>query len=126
MRGEPGQLTLIGSATPRDDRTPMHSSVERIARVRMETTSLAELGISTGGVSLGSLLAGDTGVSGIGRIKGLPMSPILYVVEGGRRRLASRRAKQWKSLQPMLMVCVKRTCRASTASAATQERSGPF
>lgn len=71
MRGEPGQFILTGSATPRDDRAPMHSGVGRIARVRMETMSLAELGISTGEVSLGSLLDGDNGVSGIGGIKGL-------------------------------------------------------
>ena len=71
MRRDPGQFILTGSATPRDDRTPMHSGVGRIARVRMETMSLAELGISTGEVSLGALLAGDVGVSGIGGIKGL-------------------------------------------------------
>ena len=37
----------------------------------METMSLAELGISTGEVSLGSLLAGDTVLSGTGGIRGL-------------------------------------------------------
>lgn len=71
MRGESGQFILTGSATPRDDLAPMHSGVGRIARVRMETMTLAELGISTGEVSLGSLLAGDTDASGIGGINGL-------------------------------------------------------
>lgn len=71
MRGEPGQFILTGSATPRDDLAPMHSGVGRFARVRMDTMSLAELGISTGEVSVESLLSGDISVSGAGGINGL-------------------------------------------------------
>ena len=70
-RSEPGQFILTGSATPRDDMAPMHSGVGRIARLRMDTMTLAELGVSTGKVSLGALLRGEVDISGMGALKGL-------------------------------------------------------
>ena len=70
-RGEPGQFILAGSATPRDDRTPMHSGVGRISRLRMDTMTLLELGVSSGTVSLGSLLSGKTTETAIGSISGI-------------------------------------------------------
>ena len=71
VRGEPGQFILTGSATPRDGAAPMHSDVGRIARVRMETMTLAELGVSTGAVSTGALLRGEGELSGSGKLEGL-------------------------------------------------------
>ncbi len=71
VRGVPGQFILTGSATPRDDAAPMHSGVGRIARVRMDTMTLAELGVSTSAVSLGALLRGKAEVFGSGKIGGL-------------------------------------------------------
>ena len=56
--GEPGQFLLTGSATPNDADQPMHSGIGRISRLRMETMTLAELGVSSGAVSLESLLNG--------------------------------------------------------------------
>uniref|UniRef100_UPI0012B5ADAE ATP-binding protein n=1 Tax=Collinsella bouchesdurhonensis TaxID=1907654 RepID=UPI0012B5ADAE len=70
-RGERGQFILTGSATPRDDRTPMHSGVGRISRLRMDTMTLFELGISKGAVSLGSLLSGKAVETAIGSIGGV-------------------------------------------------------
>lgn len=58
--GEPGQFILTGSATPNDRDMPMHSGAGRIARVDMSTMTLAELGVSNGGVSLSGLFRGET------------------------------------------------------------------
>lgn len=51
--GEPGQFLLTGSATPNAASQPMHSGVGRVSRLRMDTMTLLELGISSGSVSLG-------------------------------------------------------------------------
>jgi len=70
--GEPGQFLLTGSATPNDASRPMHSGVGRVSRLRMDTMTLLELGISSGSVSLGALLAEKpTGVA-LGSIEGIP------------------------------------------------------
>ena len=69
--GEPGQFLLTGSATPRDADQPMHSGVGRISRLRMDTMTLFELGVSSGTVSLGSLLAGDAVKTAVGSIVGV-------------------------------------------------------
>lgn len=69
--GEPGQFILTGSATPRAENQPMHSGVGRIARLRMDTMTLFELGISSGAVSLGALLAGDPVAASLGSIAGI-------------------------------------------------------
>jgi predicted AAA+ superfamily ATPase len=57
-RGEPGQFLLTGSATPADDET-RHSGGLRFGRVQMRPMSLAELGRSTGEISLSDLLDGQ-------------------------------------------------------------------
>ena len=54
--GAPGQFILTGSAVPAD-KARVHSGTGRIARLRMRTMSLFELGISTGAVSLAALFA---------------------------------------------------------------------
>lgn len=69
--GEPGQFLLTGSATPNDADQPMHSGIGRISRLRMETMTLAELGVSTGAVSLESLLNGCTIKATLGSINGI-------------------------------------------------------
>lgn len=56
-RGTPGQFILTGSAVPADELT-RHSGAGRISRVRMRPMSLWEGGLSTGAVSLQSLLEG--------------------------------------------------------------------
>lgn len=69
--GEPGQFLLTGSATPNDADQPMHSGIGRIARLRMETMTLAELGVSSGTVSLESLLNGYAIKAALGSINGI-------------------------------------------------------
>ena len=50
--GEPGQFILTGSATPNDADRSMHSGVGRISRLRMDTMTLSELGVSSGAVRI--------------------------------------------------------------------------
>lgn len=69
--GEPGQFLLTGSATPNDADQPMHSGIGRISRLRMETMTLAELGVSSGAVSLESLLNGRPVKAALGSINGI-------------------------------------------------------
>lgn len=69
--GEPGQFLLTGSATPNDADQPMHSGIGRISRLRMETMTLAELGVSSGAVSLESLLNGCPIKTALGSINGI-------------------------------------------------------
>ena len=69
--GEPGQFLLTGSATPNDADQPMHSGIGRISRLRMETMTLAELGVSSGAVSLESLLNGYSIKAALGSINGI-------------------------------------------------------
>ena len=69
--GEPGQFIFTGSATPRDDERPMHSGAGRFAKLRMDTMTLFELGISSGAVSLGALLDGDSVAASLGSIAGI-------------------------------------------------------
>ena len=69
--GESGQFLLTGSATPRDADQPMHSGVGRVSRLRMDTMTLLELGVSTGEVSLGDLLSGNPVGVAIGSIGGV-------------------------------------------------------
>jgi predicted AAA+ superfamily ATPase len=57
-RDEPGQFILAGSAQPTDDET-RHTGAGRISRLRMRPMSLAELGTSSGEISLGALLGGE-------------------------------------------------------------------
>lgn len=56
--GGKGLFLLTGSATPDDDPAE-HTGVGRIAPVTMRTMTLLERGLSTGAVSVGSLLDGD-------------------------------------------------------------------
>ena len=69
--GEPGQFLLTGSATPNDADQPMHSGIGRISRLRMETMTLAELGVSTRAVSLESLFNGCVIKAALGSINGI-------------------------------------------------------
>lgn len=56
--GEPGQFILTGSATPHAESRPVHSGAGRIGRMRMDTLTLQELGISSGSTSLRALFEG--------------------------------------------------------------------
>lgn len=60
-RAQPGQFILAGSANPPDDVT-RHSGAGRVMRVRMRPMSLLESGESSGAVSLGRLLDGESDV----------------------------------------------------------------
>ena len=55
-----GQFILTGSSTPDESRT-IHSGAGRIGRIRLETMSLSELGISRPSISIGSLFDGSPG-----------------------------------------------------------------
>lgn len=70
-KGESGQFILTGSATPRDSMQPMHSGVGRIARLRMDTMTMFELGVSSGAVSIGTLLSGYPAKQAVGSISGI-------------------------------------------------------
>lgn len=69
--GKTGQFLLTGSATPNDAAQPMHSGIGRISRLRMDTMTLFELGISSGSASLGTLLAGNPVKASLGSINGI-------------------------------------------------------
>jgi len=65
--GGKGLFVLTGSATP-DPRETRHTGARRIAPVRMRTMTLSERGLSSGAVSIASLLDGvpaETGAHGI-------------------------------------------------------------
>lgn len=53
----PGSFVLTGSSEPRKDRVH-HSGAGRIAKLRMRTMTLSELGLSSGAVSLAGLFEG--------------------------------------------------------------------
>ena len=53
--GASGQFILTGSATPSERSRPIHSGAGRIGRVRMDTMTLVERGISSGKTSLAGL-----------------------------------------------------------------------
>jgi predicted AAA+ superfamily ATPase len=55
--GRPGGFILAGSAVPPDDST-RHSGAGRILRLRMRPMTVAELGYSSGDISLGAILRG--------------------------------------------------------------------
>ena len=57
-RGKSGQFILTGSANPVVD-AKLHSGVGRFSIMTMRTMSWAELGWSSGNISLGGLLAGE-------------------------------------------------------------------
>lgn len=57
--GAPGQFMLTGSATPNMEAKPLHSGAGRFGRLRMDTLTLQELGISNGKTSLKSLFEGE-------------------------------------------------------------------
>jgi uncharacterized protein len=57
-RGQPGQFILTGSAVPVDDGS-RHTGAARFIRLMMRPCTLAELGISSGAVSLTSLFESD-------------------------------------------------------------------
>lgn len=55
---KPGQFILTGSSSPLGQET-RHSGAGRIGRIRMHTMTLAELGVSSGTVSLAKLFEGE-------------------------------------------------------------------
>jgi predicted AAA+ superfamily ATPase len=59
---ESGQFILTGSSTPDDDRT-IHSGTGRFGRIRLETMSMYELGVSKPGISLADLFDGTQTLS---------------------------------------------------------------
>ena len=63
--GQHGRFLLTGSAAPTDDIT-RHSGAGRVARTRLRPMSLLESGMSSGEVSLGSILSGDSVVAAAG------------------------------------------------------------
>lgn len=54
----PGQFILTGSATPADDHT-RHTGAGRFTHLRMRPMSLLEMGVSSGEISLSTLLRGE-------------------------------------------------------------------
>lgn len=57
--GSKGLFLLTGSSSPQDDQVS-HTGARRIAAVPMRTMTLLERGLSTGHVSVGNLLEGET------------------------------------------------------------------
>ena len=56
--GKPGQFILTGSSQPNKDMVH-HSGAGRISKLHMRTMSLAEMGVSSGSVSLAGLFRGE-------------------------------------------------------------------
>ena len=54
---EPGSFVLTGSSEPRKE-LARHSGAGRMAKLRMRTMALAEMGLSSGAVSLAGLFEG--------------------------------------------------------------------
>ena len=77
-RRERGQFILTASAIPPDDRT-RHTGAGRVGRFRLRPMSLAELGRSTGGVSLRELLDGDRPSAGKAELSAAELAEILCV-----------------------------------------------
>lgn len=65
--GMPGQFMLTGSATPLGQDSPMHSGAGRVGRLRMDTLTLQELGISNAKTSLKGLFGGASS-EGVSRL----------------------------------------------------------
>lgn len=78
--GKPGQFILTGSATPRDDRGPMHSGAGRVGRLKMGTLTLSESGVSDGSASLSAMLSGER-FGGVGSLSLASIAEL--VVRGG-------------------------------------------
>ena len=82
----PGSFVLTGSSEPRKDRVH-HSGAGRIAKLRMRTMTLSELGISSGAVSLAGLFEGRFEPQLVQQ----PLLPLAHVVcKGGWPALAGR------------------------------------
>ncbi len=62
-QGEKGMFILTGSATPQDCSLPMHSGTGRFGKVKMETMTLSELGISMQKLNFADFFASETFVS---------------------------------------------------------------
>jgi len=56
-----GQFILTGSSTPDDKRT-IHSGTGRFGRIRLDTMSMSELGLSVPNISLGKLMNKDINI----------------------------------------------------------------
>ncbi|MDR0596028.1 MAG: DUF4143 domain-containing protein [Clostridiales Family XIII bacterium] len=74
-----GQFILTGSVVPPDTKD-MHTGTGRISRMAMRTMSLYESGESTGGISLGDLFGGKTGMFGE---SGLTIAQIAHILTRG-------------------------------------------
>lgn len=80
-RKEKGQFILTGSANP-DENVKLHSGAGRFTVVEMQTMSWQEMGYSTGLVSMGHLLGGQTTIP-FSNIE-LPLGLILErIIKGG-------------------------------------------
>lgn len=90
-RRDPGQFILTGSATPADE-VPRHSGAGRFARLRMRPLTLAELGQSSGDISLARLLAGEDVPSAVSEISVARYAEL--VVTGGWPLLIGRRPNE--------------------------------
>ena len=88
--GQHGRFLLTGSAAPTDDIT-RHSSAGRVARTRLRPMSLLESGMSSGEVSLGSILSGASVVVAAGDWTLADMSRVWTPSLRGRSFSRSRR-----------------------------------
>ena len=79
--GKSGQYIMTGSATPKDAAKPMHSGAGRISRLRMDTMTLFELGVSSGVVSLRGLTSGNAYRGALGSLSTPRIAEL--VVRGG-------------------------------------------
>lgn len=76
MRGAWGQLILIGSAVPKDDKT-FHTGTGRISRLKMRTMSLFESKESNGTISLKEWFNGKTDIDNFSE---LTIEDIAYAI----------------------------------------------
>ena len=100
--GKRGLFLLTGSAAPDEDGV-LHTGARRIAPVRMRTMSFLERGLSSGEVSVGSLLDGHSAPT---RPRGIAVAeePLLEPLrtDPERARLARSRSAQYFNAHPFL------------------------
>ena len=101
---EPGSFVLTGSSEPRKELVH-HSGAGRIAKLRMRTMTLAEMGLSSGAVSLARLFEGRFEPQLVQQSLALLAD---IVCEGGWPALAGRDARGSEYLDALFSVSIPR------------------
>ncbi|MCL2110858.1 MAG: DUF4143 domain-containing protein [Clostridiales bacterium] len=81
--GQKGQFILTGSSTPDDTKT-IHSGAGRFGRIRLETMTMSEIGVSKPSISLAGLFDGSANIVDGEHVGTLSLPALLdYACKGG-------------------------------------------